>query len=295
MTLSFSPLSKLLELTRLVTILLVGFCFARMIVLGQVMTYTGFGNLINFNPNFLAIFVVISMSFSLWSLLFSEQSSTRTVYDTFCVFLLSAGLILLTSRMAIITFVLVTFFLVYHKLRESRKVKYILLPISLLAFILMGLFSHKMGSVRTNNLVRKLDYKNANKRDGRWNILEATINCIKKKPFFGYGYKNAQLALNQEYHKNGFENALKKNYHSHNQFLQLALYGGIPCGVLLLIIIWSPSIFKTSILSTTISSIFTLTFLTDCPLQDPYVLVMFSLLILAQFVENTSIAPIKIK
>ena len=59
-------------------------------------------------------------------------------------------------------------------------------------------------------------------------------NLIKEKPLLGYGVKGARVEVVQKYREQNFMMGYTQGYHSHNQYLQSALMGGIPAVLLLL-------------------------------------------------------------
>jgi O-antigen ligase len=59
-------------------------------------------------------------------------------------------------------------------------------------------------------------------------------DLIKERPLLGYGAKGARVEVIKRYKEENFELGYSQGYHSHNQYLQSALLGGIPALLLLL-------------------------------------------------------------
>jgi len=120
----------------------------------------------------------------------------------------------------------------------------------------------------------------------RRQLSTIAIEAIKEKPLLGYGISRTQENLNSRYRKYNMDHAANYNFHSHNQYLQNSLYGGIGFG-LAFVIIYVASLFymKRKLLWSVIFIIFNLAFLTDAPLTNEWILIDFIFLYTLAIIE----------
>jgi O-antigen ligase len=82
-----------------------------------------------------------------------------------------------------------------------------------------------------------------------WKIAS---RLIAERPVLGYGVRGAKLETLEKYKDQNFELGYKGNYHSHNEYLESWLMGGIPALILLLgmmfIALWNGVVKKNLLL-----------------------------------------------
>lgn len=66
-------------------------------------------------------------------------------------------------------------------------------------------------------------------------MWKTALGHIAEKPWLGYGIRGAKHTTLDKYAKTGFDIGVRGNYHSHNQYLESALMGGIPGGILFIL------------------------------------------------------------
>jgi O-antigen ligase len=65
-------------------------------------------------------------------------------------------------------------------------------------------------------------------------MWQTAWSLVKERPLLGYGVKGARVKVIERYREENFMLGYNEGYHSHNQYLQSALMGGIPAFLLLL-------------------------------------------------------------
>jgi len=101
-------------------------------------------------------------------------------------------------------------------------------------------------------------------------LWEKSWKLIKKRPLLGWGYYAGLDELRNEYHQAGFEEGVKQNYNSHNQYLYTWLCFGIP-GIILLLGFLLQFLFtvfkKREFLGVYLILLFMMAMMTDCMLE----------------------------
>ena len=101
-------------------------------------------------------------------------------------------------------------------------------------------------------------------------LWEKSWKLIKERPLLGWGYYAGLDELRNEYRKAGFEEGVKQNYNSHNQYLYTWLSFGIPGLILLLTFLLQfllATYKKREFLGVYIILLFMMAMLTDCMLE----------------------------
>jgi O-antigen ligase len=70
-------------------------------------------------------------------------------------------------------------------------------------------------------------------------MWKTAIDHIAQRPLLGYGIRGAKRTTLDKYARSGFDLGVRGNYHSHNQYLESALMGGIPGAMIFLIFVIS--------------------------------------------------------
>lgn len=151
------------------------------------------------------------------------------------------GLILLSSRMAILVSVIILptiLFFRYMRTPELKEYKRYILPT--IAFMTTLGFTNEFARdkvVHTYYEVMGIQTKEKTFHgvSDRKIIWKSAIKLIKQSPWVGYGIGDIQETMNKDFKQNGHEHVI--DYNAHNQYLQFALHHGILIASLLLAII----------------------------------------------------------
>jgi O-antigen ligase len=161
---------------------------------------------------------------------------------------------------------------IVHTRKYLRAMKYLML----ITFSLSIFNLSRFGSSRLNTLTKDiLNFNFENIFLNRKEVYSISITAIKEKPFVGYGLAGSQKKLNELYKINNFQHLLFHQYHAHNQYLQFCLYGGVFLGLFLILAILFPLFLNFNLFNLSIVLSFSLPFLSDSPLTDYRVLVIF--------------------
>ena len=153
--------------------------------------------------------------------------------------LFSIMIILFASKSGIATLLLIGLGLNLYFIYYRRKYLVAFVGLVLLAG---GIFSvvHLVPQVmnRVNNFVQEIDSENNNEMGGstenRIQIWKSSNLIISKNLLLGVGTGDVKEALQGQYKKNGFQNALKRNLNAHNEYYQVFISLGIVGFILLL-------------------------------------------------------------
>jgi O-antigen ligase len=199
-------------------------------------TNQNFSAPIGLHATYLSMYATLSISIFLY-LFFSKKHFKNYVY-IFCMGILLAGLVQLSSRSVIISAAVIAVFAVPFLLLHGRqKLLYFItsLAISLLAILVIT----QIGSLKKryiNDLENDLsDYTNpgdqSESRMLRWG-LESRL--IQQSPLIGYGSGAEINILKDKYFENKFYKSYLVELNAHSQYLSSLIKAGIP-GLLLFI------------------------------------------------------------
>ncbi len=65
-------------------------------------------------------------------------------------------------------------------------------------------------------------------------MWQTAWDLVKERPILGYGIKGARKIVLEKYKEKNFMLGYNEGYHSHNQYLESTLMGGIPAFLLLM-------------------------------------------------------------
>ena len=201
--------------------------------------YTLTNSYLEIHPTYFSAFLLLSITFSLFKLLNTEQKKTGHLLNImgslFFLVLFSSRVILL---ILIITFIL---FIIIN-LRKKPKQAFLIIAISIITSSIIILPSKNILFKRFNEVRTEIkkpivgDYYNST--NTRVAIIKCSLKLIQKAPFLGYG-DTLQSKLDQCYKDtNDSDFYLKSTFNTHNYYFNLILYGGILFLVLFLIYIY---------------------------------------------------------
>ena len=215
----------------------------------------------------LAIVLVI-LFYATW---FKNQKSI--VYSAyFFVLLFSITIFLCSSKLGLISFIVIIPILSLHKLKSTlnlKKVFFIIIVLSSLILISSKLFPvvfERLQSITSLN-INQLDKTSAESTTVRFLIWQESVKLINHNLLFGVTVGDANDALYTTYQQQGLTGALEHKLNAHNQFFQTFIGLGIIGFIsLCLITFWQ---------------------LIKAILQKHFLLFVFSLLIILNFLVES--------
>jgi hypothetical protein len=201
--------------------------------------YTLTNSYLEIHPTYFSAFLLLSITFSLFKLLDTEQKKTGHLLNImgslFFLFLFSSRVILL---ILIITFIL---FIIIN-LRKKPKQAFLIIAIAIVTSSIIILPSKNILFKRFDEVRTEIkkpivgDYYNST--NTRVAIIKCSLRLIQDGPFLGYG-DALQSKLDQCYREtNDSDFYLKSTFNTHNYYFNLILYGGYLFLVLFLIYIY---------------------------------------------------------
>ena len=175
--------------------------------------------------NLFALFAVLGI-FLILSEAFRAKTARSRAFFFLCSGLGLANIAFAYSRAALIAFAGGMLVFLFFQKGRQRKASLLLLGLLLLSsFLLPGI------RTRLQDAFQAKDY-NTQERIAIW---KGTLQIIQDHPLLGVGAGRFSEVFFKEYSNFRFERKeeKRKNYHSHNLFLQLSAESGIPAAVLL--------------------------------------------------------------
>ena len=204
------------------------------------------------------------------------KTQKSIIYSSYAfIFIFSICIILCSSKIGIISFLIIIIILFYYKFKSKINLKNIGLFITSLLIIGITLNKFLPNSFDrfnslTNIISKQKDKKSSESTTVRLLIWEQSIILIKNNFLLGTGVGDANDELYKRYNSNGLEGAYAKKLNAHNQFLQTFIGIGL-FGFILLCIISIGQIFiaynKKNILMFVFFIIISLNFFVESMLQ----------------------------
>jgi hypothetical protein len=196
------------------------------------LTYFHLSGPINFQPIYFSMYVGWAIFIGFFSR--NEVSKKLQIPLWISQSFLFFFLIMLSSRTEIIAFLLISFSIAAYFGWKNWGAKKTFLRLSLAAIAaFLLIFSSPLNRERFAELLNpNAENLNWGGRELRLKKWKASLVVIRENLPLGTGPANAQNALNNEYEKTNFEEALKESYNSHSQYLQSFVELGILGGLL---------------------------------------------------------------
>ena len=243
------PLLKIFGFTCTITILYLYFEAFRVIhyfhlsyssILKAAFLNHNFSAPIELHATYLSMYIALSISIFIY-LFFKEPGLKNSKY-IFCILVLLAGLIQLSSRSVFIS-VLVILIVGFPALLMKRKKKVYFSIVGLLASILIIAVIADISSLKKryvtdleNDLSENaITIDNSETRMKRWDM---EFDLIQKFPFIGYGSGSEKYILTDKYFENKFYRSYLLQLNSHDQYLSFLLKTGVIGLLLYLFIIY---------------------------------------------------------
>lgn len=211
------------------------------------LVYTGLPET-GIHPVYFSSYLLFSIVIAHFFLSSSESKGLKLLIILDVLFL-SFFILLLSSRVIIITYLLFLFSFLLATLRH-RSLAFKLVTF-VVAFGLLGvsLYSLPIANRKLTNIVNQLSDKNLQNERGdyidgvstRTQKWKASIIIAKESFFFGVGTGDAGLALQKAYREIGFSEGIQRKFNSHNEYLQEFIRHGI-VGLIILILCYSYSV-----------------------------------------------------
>lgn len=173
-------------------------------------------------PNLLGTIYVVSIVLSMLS--FSQKKINIYIFYAL-IFSFSLGIYLTASRVAMLSLILLAVFIIFQEKFKINIIS-IAMPLALLIIFFAKILGPYLFFLEDRELI------SSNISNGRFEIWSISIELIKKKWLFGYGFNRVGLAnfsAVDEFH------ALTGTFvtQSHNIFLDFLIWFGVPVGIIL--------------------------------------------------------------
>ncbi|WP_375580215.1 O-antigen ligase family protein [Marivirga tractuosa] len=179
--------------------------------------YTELASYANFHPTYLSLLFLIAIIFRY------NTISRNTLWDYTVYIFLFLGIVLLMSRIIVLSAILVSLYLLFAS-SKKYQIKFLILSFIAVLFFIMFANIDEIGN-RFRNLEASFDIKAENHR--QWNGLsvriaewQSAIDVISEKPLIGFGIGDAHSVLMEKYLENGFIYGYRQGYNTHNQYLE---------------------------------------------------------------------------
>lgn len=197
------------------------------------------------NAVFLSNYCLASILWLLYDAFALRQrtSALRSVISgVVCIFLFGMIMLLSSKLITSLTVLLVAAMLLYVGYLRRR---FVAAAIIVLLFAGSGLFAvSRLGYfnwriAETSFKVYSGPEDNNNGLSIRILMWKVAWDLFRERPVLGYGVRGSRTTVVERYRDAHFDLGYREGYHSHNQYLQSALAGGIPAlALLLLMIAW---------------------------------------------------------
>ncbi|MFA8300222.1 MAG: O-antigen ligase family protein [Hyphomicrobiales bacterium] len=225
------------------------YCFIRALYLYFT---TDIGNSIFFYTSFSPLehttYVSFFMNISLLWVLFKRKLFIYVSYPL--AYLLILTILLLSSRMGIITMSLIFTYYIAERLFIKKKIisSLIMVVIILLSIFLVFSNSNRLMSklsIFFSEIKKEVNIQEQKKttEDVRITIWKTAYKQFSKKPLFGYGTGSAKQEMIKSYKEEKLKRFYENKWNAHNQFLQTGIDIGV-IGIIILLLILGFSFYK---------------------------------------------------
>ena len=249
--------------------------------LWEYFSYIQLGEWIDIHPAYFSMYLIFCIA-----ILVNQMMECRIINarDLSIIILFTFFIVLLSSRMAIVSLTLVMLYFLFHYLKRNLNRKVILLTSLFFVFLFALIFLNPVARFRiiqeplTTSL--QIDHSNQvwNSVSFRWLEWKASLHALRGSWLLGVGTGGGQAAL-QEFYENFNASTSRLDYNAHDQYLQTAVELGVAGFFGLLLCLWRP--FLSSIQPTPIHVAFIILFglmcLTESMLARQKGIVFFTL------------------
>lgn len=211
-------------------------------------TYYGFTRIFkNWHPTYVSLFCNLAMIFT-----YNEFLKQKKYYSSvLLLLLLITAIFLLNSITGIVTFFLVSAYIILSSVKLWTRLFFVSFGSLLCVFIAVSLGTLKNEKI-TNIIHNEIKLIDANTQNSRNHLnvrlanWQASFQLFKEAPLIGVSPGDYRLRLKQSYLKNQFIYGVKNNLSSHNQFLTILSSFGVVGFLLFITILIYPSAFSRS-------------------------------------------------
>jgi len=188
-----------------------------------------FAEPIDMHATFFSMQLVIALVYLIGFLIKEKNQYTR-LFHLFCIIILSAGLIQLSSKSVLmVVFIAINIAVPYFIFKGSKRWKFVVVSSLLSLMLIAGILSS--GAFRERFLNEfKIDLSKATSNeisDGRLARWQVVTGLINKKPVIGYGSGSEMGLLQDAFYKHKFYNSYLSKLNAHNEYLSLWLKSGV--------------------------------------------------------------------
>jgi O-antigen ligase len=199
-----------------------------------------FSHVLDLHATYISMYVAFSLSAFIYFFI-NEKVLLQKIIYAICIFILTTGLIQLSSRAVIVAMLLIIFIAFPFILFQGKKrMQFILISLTLflLAFLIIrsvDSFKNRFTYELKDDLTKpSADNKLTEPRLIRW---QAEIELIKQSPVFGYGTGAETEVLKEKYFEKKLYLSYLSEFNAHSQYLSFLLnLGLIGCGLFIFIL-----------------------------------------------------------
>ena len=180
---------------------------------------------VNQHPTYTALFVVFSLIIAIDELFVTK--GIKRLFWTGCTVLLLISIYLLSSRSGFLISIITLPIYFSSKLLKNNK---IVIPAVFMILLIAG----GVGMIKTNERMKfymeqisEGTFLHENSGDSRILIWKSGFNIIRENLLFGVGIGDVRDELMNQYENLGDEDLIISHYNAHNQFIEVAIEGGL--------------------------------------------------------------------
>ena len=185
---------------------------------------------IELHATYLSMYVSFSIIVLTYMLILEKRKRLKYLYIG-CLFILTLGMLQLSSRSVFIALLLVINtvfpFLVFKGKARNRFMLVSLLLSGIIFFTILNIdsFTVRYISELKKDLTQKVDLVEINEpRMARWKV---TLELIKRSPIIGYGLGSEKKMLKEKYFEEKLYSSYLNEFNTHNEYLSFLLKTGI--------------------------------------------------------------------
>ncbi len=182
------------------------------------------------HPAYLSLFLVF-VFVNIYLDLFNKRNKNSRIQKIFFIgqlLYIFSILMLLSSKMSIIALFIICVIVFF--LKSRNKIKTLYFTILLVVFIFGLIYISPNTRYRFNNMIKAITTSEVienNPDSERKNIYYSSLSLIKKNILFGCGIGDVDNELQKQYKLDEHYKAYKKEFNTHNQYLEIYLSAGI--------------------------------------------------------------------
>jgi O-antigen ligase len=199
-------------------------------IISPAFTNHNFSEPIDMHATFFSMQIAIALVYLLYVLISEKLTLTNKIIYAFCCFVLTAGIIQLSSKSVFVAlFLVLNIAFPYFMVRGLQRKVYLLISASVFCLIVLCIFnSHALKNRFLLELKEDLSPSFAGQtvepRLERWKIA---VKLIGKSPVIGYGAGSEIQLLQEQYFAKQFYSSYIHRLNAHNEYMSFMLKSGI--------------------------------------------------------------------